>query len=85
MKEFILVLSMWGSDGVQDHYIGQLALQQPMSEPQCEYMIDESMWVSLYENEHYHMKGHCFPAECAGEMSCEGGNEPWRNLSHSIK
>ena len=74
MKEFILVLSMWGSDGVEDHYIGQLA-----------YMIDESMWASMYVNKHYHMKGHCFPAECAGETQCEGGLEAWRNLNLSSK
>jgi len=40
MKEFMLVISMWGSDGVTDHYIGQMALQQPMSEKQCHWMID---------------------------------------------
>ena len=56
-----------------------------MTESQCIYMIDEKMWISLYENEYYHMKGHCFPAECAGGMKCEGGDEPWRNLSHLIK
>ena len=83
MKEFILVLSMWGSDGVEDHYIGQLVLQQPMSEQQCNYMLDEDMWKSMYVNSYYHMKGHCFPAECAGETQCEGGLEAWRNLSLS--
>ena len=30
MREFILVISMWGSDGATDHYIGQMALQQPL-------------------------------------------------------
>ena len=85
MKEFILVLSMWGFDGIENHYIGQVALQQRMSESQCEYMISESMWESAYLNENFHIKGHCFPAECAGEMQCEGGLEAWRNLSHSIR
>ena len=40
MKEFILVISMWGSDGSTDHYIGQMALQQPMTETQCNWMIE---------------------------------------------
>ncbi len=72
MKEFILVITMWGADMYgNDHYIGQIALQQPMSKPQCEYMIDQKMWNHSYENEHYHMKGHCFPAECSGKESCE--------------
>ena len=71
MKEFILVITMWGADASgQDHYIGQISLQQPMSESQCEYMIDEKMWNSDYENEYYHMKGHCFPAECSGKETC---------------
>ena len=50
MKEFIMVIGMWGWDGVEQHYIGQMALQQPMSEKQCEYMIDKSMWAHHYEN-----------------------------------
>ena len=71
-KVFILVISMWGSDGVDNHYIGQLALQQPMTKEQCEYMIHDKMWESSYENEHYHMKGHCFPKECSGQEKCDG-------------
>ena len=71
MKEFILVISMWGSDGVTDHYIGQIALQQPFSEKQCHMLIEEDMWSSSYENEHYHMKGHCFPKEWSGKEKCE--------------
>ena len=72
MKEFILVISMWGADTAgHDHYIGQLALQQPMTQKQCEYMIDEKMWKSSYENEYYHMKGYCFPKECSGKESCD--------------
>jgi len=72
-KAFILVISMWGADSAgTDHYIGQLALQQPMTKAQCEYMIDEKMWKSNYDNEYYHMKGHCFPAECSGKETCDG-------------
>ena len=71
MKEFILVISMWGSDGTTDHYIGQIALQHPFSEKQCHMLIEEDMWASSYDNEHYHMKGHCFPKECAGKDKCD--------------
>ena len=34
---------MWGSDGATDHYIGQIALQQPFSEKQCNILIEENM------------------------------------------
>ncbi len=72
MKEWVMVISMWGMDAAgHDHYIGQLALQQPMTQKQCEYMIDEKMWKSSYENEYYHMKGHCYPKECSGKQKCE--------------
>ena len=32
LREYILVISMWGNDGITDHYIGQMSLQQPMSQ-----------------------------------------------------
>ena len=70
MKEFILVISMWGSDGVPEHDIGQIALQQPFSEQQCYMLIEEDMWASSYDNPYFHMKGHCFPKECAGKEGC---------------
>ena len=39
---------MWGIDGAgAENYIGQIALQQPFSEPQCEKLMDEGMWLSL--------------------------------------
>ena len=71
MKEFILVISMWGYDGSSDQYIGQIALQHPFSEKQCFALIEEDMWVSSYDNVYYHMKGHCFPKSCAGKKSCD--------------
>ena len=71
MKEFILVISMWGSDGTTNHYIGQLALQQPMTEKQCHFMIDEDMWAAQYDNDFFEMRAHCYPKECAGKKSCD--------------
>ena len=71
MKEFILVISMLGNDGITDHYIGQMALQQPMSEKQCLWMLEDKRWAAAYDNKHYKMAMHCFPKNCAGKESCD--------------
>ena len=69
---FIMVISMWGFDGYEWQYIGnQVALQQPMTQSQCEYLIDEDMWKATYQNEYYRMMAHCFPAECAEKGKCQ--------------
>ena len=69
---FIMVISMWGFDGHEWQYIGnQVALQQPMTESQCEYLINEEMWQATYKNEYYRMMAHCFPTECAGKDKCD--------------
>jgi hypothetical protein len=70
-KTFILVLSMWGNDGVDDHYIGQMILQEPMSEKQCHWMIEEDRWTAFYANKYYKLAMHCFPEDCAGKKSCD--------------
>jgi len=47
MKEFMLVISMWGNTGTEWEYIGnQMVLQQPMTEAQCEYMIQDDQWAA---------------------------------------
>lgn len=67
-----MVISMWGFDGNDWQYIGnQIALQQPMTQAQCEYLIDEDMWQVTYKNHFYRMMAHCFPAECAEEGKCK--------------
>ena len=74
MKEtlFILVITMWGNDGSQWHYIGnQIVLQQAMTEEQCLYLVDETMWKATYDNEYYQLKAHCFPTDCAGKDECK--------------
>ena len=73
MKEtfYILVISMWGNTGVQWEYIGnQIALNQPMTESQCLFLIDDEMWQATYENEWYQLRAHCFDANCAGKEKC---------------
>ena len=71
MKEWIMVISMWGSDGVTDHYIGQLALQEPMTEKQCEYMLQDNKWAASYKNDYCSMQVHCYPKDCAGKDKCD--------------
>jgi len=71
LREYILVISMWGNDGSTDHYIGQMALQQPMTEEQCLWMLEDKRWSAAYDNSHYTMAMHCFPKDCAGKSSCE--------------
>jgi len=71
MKEWIMVISMWGSDGVTDHYIGQLALQESMTEKQCEYMLRDDKWAASYKNDYYSMQVHCYPKDCAGKDKCD--------------
>ena len=71
MKEWVMVISMWGSDGIINHYIGQLALQEPMNERQCEYMLKDGRWAANYENDHYFMLVHCYPKDCAGKDKCD--------------
>tara|TARA_R100000700_G_scaffold8093_1_gene11886 strand:+ start:337 stop:579 length:243 start_codon:yes stop_codon:yes gene_type:complete len=69
---FILVISMWGFDGNEWQYIGnQVSLQQPMTEAQCLYLIDEKMWQATYSNQYYKMVAHCFPTDCAGKTACD--------------
>jgi len=72
VKEFVLVISMWGHTGQEWEYIGnQLVLQQPMSLSQCEYMIREDMWRATYRNRYYKLMAHCFSTDCAGKESCD--------------
>ena len=71
-KEFILVISMWGVDGVEWQDIGnQVALQHPFTEAQCVHLIDENMWRATYHNQYYKMVAHCFPTDCDGKTACD--------------
>ena len=71
-KGFLLVITMWGNNGINWEYIGnQIVLQQVMTEEQCVYLIDKDMWEATYENKYYRMMAHCFPEDCAGKESCD--------------
>ena len=72
MKEFMLVISMWGNTGAQWEYIGnQIVLEQPLSEQQCQYMSDKKMWTEHYDNEFYKVLVQCYPKSCANKDSCD--------------
>ena len=71
-KGFLLVITMWGNNGIDWEYIGnQIVLQQVMTKEHCVYLIDKDMWEATYENRYYRMMAHCFPEECAGKESCD--------------
>jgi len=72
MKEWFLVISMWGNTGEEWLYIGnQVVLDQAMTQPQCEYMVKAERWTPFYDNEYYKMVIQCYPKECQGKESCD--------------
>jgi len=59
---FFLVISMWGNTGQEWQYIGnKVLLQQAMTLEQCEYLINEDMWLAYYTNPYYKIMIHCHP------------------------
>ena len=61
MKEFLLVISMWGHNGAEWEYIGnQFINQNLMTQRQCNKLIAEGQWESHSTNEYYDIQFHCF-------------------------
>ena len=61
MKEFLLVISMWGFNGVEWEYIGnQYVNQNPMTKRQCEALIAEGQWKGFHSNAYYDIQFNCF-------------------------
>ncbi len=61
MKEFLLVISMWGFNGTEWEYIGnQYVNQNLMTKSQCEALIEEGQWKSFHSNEYYDIQFNCF-------------------------
>ena len=59
---FFLVISMWGNTGQEWQYIGnKVLLKQAMTLEQCEYLINEDMWLAYYANPYYKIMIHCHP------------------------
>tara|TARA_Y100001951_G_C11248769_1_gene245043 strand:- start:156 stop:374 length:219 start_codon:yes stop_codon:yes gene_type:complete len=72
MKEFVLVISMWGHTGIEWVYVGnQVVLQQAMTQKQCHYLLQKDMWKATYNNEFYKINIQCFPKDCAGKRVCD--------------
>jgi len=69
-KLFVLVISMWGNDGVTNHPIGHVTLQQPMTEDQCQWLISDGLWAHSVQNEFYFMIPQCYPVDCAHSDKC---------------
>ena len=67
MKEFLLVLSMWGNTGTEWVYMGnQYVNNNLMTMEQCEFLISEDQWTKWTENEYYKIQFDCFHKETNG-------------------
>ena len=60
---WVLVITMWGSNGIDWQPIGQLVLKQPMLEQQCQWLLRSEMWEQFNNNQYYKMTVRCFPEE----------------------
>ena len=61
MKEFVLVISMWGNNGTAWEYIGnQYVMSEKFTEAQCEILVDNSNWKKHIINEYYKLQFDCF-------------------------
>ncbi len=63
MEVFVLVLSMWGKTASDEWlYIGnQYAYNTPMTQEQCELLIDPYSWSYNLTNEYYRVQFDCMP------------------------
>lgn len=63
MEMFILVLSMWGKTASDEWiYIGnQYVYNTPMTQEQCENIINPSSWSFHGTNEYYKVQLECMP------------------------
>ena len=61
MKEFLLVISMWGYDGAQWIYKGnQYVMKELLTQRQCERIIERNNWDIHAENSNYKIQFDCF-------------------------
>ena len=71
MKEFALVISMWGYTGIEWEFIGnQSIFRHTFNQEQCEFFAHEEMWSHESNNEYYKLLIQCYPTECAGKDEC---------------
>ena len=61
MKEFLLVISMWGNNGMTWQYIGnQYIMQELFTKEQCQSIADKKNWESVIKNQYYAIQFDCF-------------------------
>jgi len=61
MKEFVLVISMWGNNGYDWEYIGnQYIMKEMFTEPQCQLLADTELWEVSATNPYYRLQFDCF-------------------------
>jgi hypothetical protein len=71
VKEFALVISMWGHTGVEWEFVGnQYILRETLSQEQCEFLSHEEMWNHENQNKYYKILIQCCPTDCAGKTEC---------------
>lgn len=64
MKVFVLVISLWGFNGVEWVYVGnQYVNNNPMTESQCKALIEDTQWTKHIENEFYDLQFDCFKVD----------------------
>jgi|TARA_Y100000289_G_scaffold51611_1_gene52807 anti-anti-sigma regulatory factor len=63
VKEFVLVISMWGHTGIEWVFIGnQSVFKQTFSQTQCEQLANAQSWNHHNNNKHYKILFQCYPA-----------------------
>tara|TARA_Y100001963_G_scaffold145152_1_gene218355 strand:+ start:856 stop:1062 length:207 start_codon:yes stop_codon:yes gene_type:complete len=61
MKEFLMVISMWGYNGTAWEYIGNQWIDNtPMTQEVCEEKIKRKNWSIVQKNGFYALQFDCF-------------------------
>ncbi len=62
METFVLLISMWGNDGLDWVYMGnQYVYNTPMTEVECTRIAEESSWTRWENNQFYRISIECVP------------------------
>lgn len=67
METFVLLISMWGNDGLDWVYMGnQYVYNTPMTEVECTRIAEESSWTRWENNQFYRISIECVPNNKSG-------------------
>lgn len=62
METFLVLLSMWGHNGLDWEYIGnQYVFNTPMTEVECTNIVKDTAWSKWESNEFYRIQIECVP------------------------